>query len=173
MIGETNIKSTTPPPPPLPNEKDEFNVYQTAVEKAWQAEKEKSIEQEFEKNNISTNNFKSFSLINAFTGKEVQVSFGWSWFFFISPFLFGIPLFLKKLNLYGIIAILFNIILISSIAREFVSDIFISAILYAVYSIFLGIKGNKISAKNYLKKDYTFHFPDSAKAKIAKLRWNI
>lgn len=40
-------------------------------------------------------------------------------------------------------------------------------------AIYLGIKGNKITAKNYLKLGYDFVDPESNDVKFAKTKWGI
>jgi hypothetical protein len=39
--------------------------------------------------------------------------------------------------------------------------------------IFVAIKGNEMTAKNYLKNGWTFVEPDSKLTKMAKMRWGI
>ncbi len=40
-------------------------------------------------------------------------------------------------------------------------------------SIFLGVKGNELIAKNYLKQGWEFVDPESSMVKIAKEQWGI
>lgn len=39
--------------------------------------------------------------------------------------------------------------------------------------VFLGIKGNEMTAKNYLEHDWVFVNPDSEFIREAKIRWGI
>lgn len=52
----------------------------------------------------------------------------------------------------------------------------ISVTLFVVFlglEIFLGIKGNEMTAKNYLENDWTFVDPNSEITNMAKMRWGI
>jgi hypothetical protein len=50
--------------------------------------------------------------------------------------------------------------------------IFISAVFLGL-QIFMGIKGNEMTAKNYLESGWVFSEPDSEQVKIAKARWGF
>ncbi len=52
----------------------------------------------------------------------------------------------------------------------------ISIVLFFIFlglQIFLGIKGNEMTAKNYLENNWAFVEPEGEVTKMAKMRWGI
>lgn len=114
---------------------------------------------------------------NPKTGEIKEVKVGWSWTLFLFSGLFGLPLFLRKLNLWG--AIFFALWVVNLIVPSIVSgeerDI-IEGFLFIIFiglQIFIGVKGNELTAKNYLEKDWIFVDLESEFTKIAKMKWGI
>ena len=111
-------------------------------------------------------------LKNTITGEIVEIKIGWSWtLFFFSGFL-GIPLFLRKLYVWGgVFLVLWSINLILS-TFDPVSFLVLNLIFIGLI-IWISIKGNEMTAKNYLEKNYEFVDPDSDLAKYAKGKWGL
>ena len=116
-------------------------------------------------------------LKNEKTGELKGVKVGWSWvLFFWSGFL-GIPLFLRRLNMLGIMFLAFwflnfmvNFILVSSQALIIQSLLFL--IIFGL-TIWMGVKGNELTAKNYLENGWVFLNTDSEETKHAKVKWKL
>jgi len=112
------------------------------------------------------------------TGELKLVKVGWSWtLFFFTGFL-GLPLFLRRLNIWGgIILVLWAISTLASIlmpetlASTGINLIF--SIMMIVFSFWFAIKGNEMTAKNYLEHDWAFAEPDSEITKVAKMKWGV
>ena len=107
--------------------------------------------------------------------KEVQI--GWSWTLFLFSGFFGLPLFLRKLHVWGAIFIalwVVHLVTLSIVPGE--ARVIIVFPLYIVMfglESFVAIKGNEMTAKNYLENGWTFVEPDSKPTKMAKMRWGI
>lgn len=114
---------------------------------------------------------------NSKTGQIKEVKVGWSWTLFLFSGFLGLPLFLRKLNLWGVIFFVLWIVnlIVPSIVGGEERDIVEGCILIIFISlqIFVGVKGNELTAKNYLEKDWTFVDPDGEFTKVAKMRWGI
>jgi len=117
-------------------------------------------------------------MTNPKTGEVKEVKIGWSWTLFIFSSFLGIPLFLRKLNIWGgVILILWiaNIIAQSAMQSEDegLGVMILFNLIFCCLSIWLGIKGNEMTAKNYLELGWTFSNPDSDEVKFAKGKWGI
>lgn len=114
---------------------------------------------------------------NPKTGEIKEVKVGWSWTLFLFSGLFGLPLFLRKLHIWGaIFLVLWVVNLIAPSALPADEGAIISIGLFIIFfalQIFLGIKGNEMTAKNYLENNWAFAEPDSELTKMAKMRWGI
>ena len=114
---------------------------------------------------------------NPKTGELKSVKVGWSWtLFFFSGFL-GFPLFLRGLYVWGGV---FLTLWVVNLLFSFVGDSDQAAGAAIVFTfIFLGlaiwaaIKGNELTAKNYLEKGWELADPESAQTKFAKGKWGI
>lgn len=108
--------------------------------------------------------------------KEVKVGFSWVLFLF-SPFL-GFPLFLRRLNIWGGVFLL--LWFVNIIAQYMISDpvaasllVLILFIIIFALSIWVGIKGNEMTAKNYLETGWVFADEKSDAVRFAKGKWGI
>jgi len=114
---------------------------------------------------------------NPKTGEVKEVKIGWSWTLFLFSGFFGLPLFLRKLHVWGAIYIalwVVHLVTLGIVPGE--ARVIIVLPLYIVMfglQIFVAIKGNGMTAKNYLKNGWTFVEPDSKLTKMAKMRWGI
>jgi hypothetical protein len=120
---------------------------------------------------------------NPKTGERKEVKVGWSWTLFLFSGFFGLPLFLRKLYVWGSICLALRAIdvvvsIISTIGGDDADVIGASAqltILFALggLGIWLGIKGNEMTAKNYLEQGWVVAEPASEGAKFAFGKWGI
>jgi TctA family transporter len=117
-------------------------------------------------------------MTNSKTNELKSIKVGFSWVLFLFSGIFGIPLFLRKLNVWGgIFAGLWIVnLVITSLATD--TDVVMTVgILFQIIvlslSIFIGIKGNEMTVKNYLEQDWEFKTPDSDEVKIAKGKWGL
>lgn len=130
------------------------------------------------------------SMKNPKTGEIKDIKVGWSWILFLFSGFFGLPLFLRKLYVWGFFffALLFyelfsginlSLIFISQIQNleyfETLSTIanISSFATWLGLLIWFGIKGNEMTAKNYLELGWHFTNPESDEVKIAKAKWGI
>jgi hypothetical protein len=121
---------------------------------------------------------------NTKTGAIKEVKVGWSWTLFLFSGIFGLPLFLRRLHVWGALFLALCVVdvivgLIPASAQFGAFD-FIPLILFGLIplilfglSIFVAIKGNEMTAKNYLENGWTFVEPDSEITKMAKMQWGI
>jgi hypothetical protein len=115
---------------------------------------------------------------NPRTGEVRTLKVGWSWvLFFWSGFL-GLPLFLRRLYGWGaLFLVIFVLTIILDAAGE--SDDGAAALAGIVglvslgLSIYLGIKGNEITGKNFLDHGWLFDEPMSTSANFARKAWRI
>src|SRR3982751_1658947 len=112
---------------------------------------------------------------NPRTGEIRHVKCGFSWTLFIWSAFFGLPLFLRKLNVWGFVVLL--LVLVALITGPFGLDIgglqtIFTLVLFAFY-FWLGIKGNEITAKNYLDLGWQLAEPDSELTRMAMRHWDI
>ncbi|MBM4128475.1 MAG: hypothetical protein FJ247_14360 [Nitrospira sp.] len=114
---------------------------------------------------------------NPKTGEIKEVKVGFSWTLFLFSGFFGLPLFLRKLHAWGAIFLAFWVVnLIAPAAVPGNEGVGIAVIIFFIFlglEIFVGIKGNEMTAKNYLENGWVFVEPDSELTKMAKMRWGI
>src|ERR1700735_5645432 len=107
---------------------------------------------------------------NPKTGEVKHVKCGWSWTLFFWSGFFGLPLFLRKLNIWGVVLLV--LVLVDLLIGPFGMDSSgLQTIFYFVFlglDFWLGLKGNEMTAKNYLEHDWVFVEPDSEITRIAK-----
>ena len=118
------------------------------------------------------------AMTNPKTGEVREVKVGWSWILFLFSGFFGLPLFLRKLHVWGgIFLILWIVYIIApSIMQNEEEALGLMILLNLVFlglQIWLGIKGNEMTAKNYLELGWNFINPDSDEVKFAKGKWGI
>jgi hypothetical protein len=111
------------------------------------------------------------------TGELKQVKVGFSWVLFFWSGLFGLPLFLRRLHIWGgIFLALWIVNLIGPMIVRGPDGIFLQGIIFFIMlllQIWLGIKGNEMTAKNYLESGWEFVDPTDAMTLMAKGKWGI
>ncbi|RBQ28570.1 hypothetical protein [Aliarcobacter vitoriensis] len=118
------------------------------------------------------------AMTNPKTGEIREVKVGWSWILFLFSGFFGLPLFLRKLHIWGgIFLVLWVVYLIAPSMMQNEEEALGLMILLNLFflglQIWLGIKGNEITAKNYLEFGWHFTNPDSDEVRFAKGKWGI
>ena len=118
------------------------------------------------------------AMTNPKTGEVREVKVGWSWILFLFSGFFGLPLFLRKLHVWGgIFLILWIVYIIApSIMQNEEEALGLMILLNLVFlglQIWLGIKGNEMTAKNYLELGWNFTNPNSDEVKFSKGKWGI
>ncbi len=118
------------------------------------------------------------SMKNPKIGEIKEVKVGFSWILFLFSGFFGLPLFLRKLYVWGgvFLALWVVNVILGIVAEESESAAIIYLFLQFVFiglAIFMGIKGNELTAKNYLEQGWEFVDGDSEAVKQAKRKWNI
>lgn len=115
---------------------------------------------------------------NIKTGEIKKIELGFSWgLLFFSGF-FGIPLFIRRLHIWGTVFMaLYTIqLILSCITMETFDEIATSLIFGMTImglAVFMGVKGNEMTAKNYLENGWVFAEPNSDISRRAKSKWGI
>lgn len=115
-------------------------------------------------------------LKNQVTGELKEIKVGWSWTLFLFSGIFGLPLFLRKLNTWGFLFLalwVVNLIGPYIAGAEAAGISLVMFFIFAGLGIWLGIKGNEMTAKNYLELGWRFADPLSEDAKFARGKWGI
>jgi len=114
-------------------------------------------------------------LHNPITNETKTVKVGFSWVLFLFSSFWGIPLFLRGLHIQGgaMVAISALITIFSWEPSTDADLVLFLAIGGLFICIMLGIKGNEMTAKNYLNKGWKIFEPDSIAAKHARYKWGL
>ena len=125
------------------------------------------------------------TLQNERTGELKKIKVGWSWTLFFFSGVFGIPLFMRRLYVWGgvMIALYLVQILINAALSPgddiTANDVGVMMESYFVgfvglgLAIFLGVKGNAMTAKNYLEHGWMFAYPEDGDTEYAKQKWSL
>jgi len=114
---------------------------------------------------------------NPASGEYKEVKVGWSWTLFFFAGFFGLPLFLRRLYVWGSVYLVISVVSVLSGylgENEMIlwGNTGLSLICIGL-NIFLAIKGNEMTAKNFLEQGWVFSEPESDAVKIAKGKWGI
>ncbi|MDX4060343.1 hypothetical protein Q6A89_07420 [Aliarcobacter skirrowii] len=117
-------------------------------------------------------------MTNPKTGEVKEIKIGWSWILFLFSGFLGLPLFLRKLYVWGgMFLILWIVYIVApslfSSEEEALGLYIILNLIFLGLQIWLGIKGNEMTAKNYLELGWNFTDIDSNETKYAKEKWGI
>ena len=93
--------------------------------------------------------------------------------FFLS--FLGLPLFLRRLNAWGAVMLalwLFNLVVTDIIPDpEELAEVVIGfSLIWLGLDIFLAVKGNELTAKNYLERGWTWADPDDLETGYARAK---
>jgi hypothetical protein len=120
---------------------------------------------------------RTVTFTNPHTGEVKAVKVGWSWTCFLFSGFFGAPLFRRGLTNWGLVVLggmFLNVVL--SLFGDYVAAglIYIAlTIAFLWLQVFLGVKGNELTAKNYLQQGWVFTLPDNEGVTLAKHKWRI
>lgn len=117
-------------------------------------------------------------MTNPKTGEVKEIKVGWSWILFLFSSFFGLPLFLRRLYIWGGILLALGIVYIIAPSmmydeEESLGLLIVLNLVFLGLQIWLGIKGNEMTAKNYLELGWNFTNPNSDEVKFAKGKWGI
>ena len=132
---------------------------------------------------VRTNHFKPLvspmhvALQDPRTGEIRSVKIGWSWTLYFFASFFGIPLFRRKLHMWGAIMLVSGGFWFSR-AIYHSNDPYegVGLLMFLASQgvhIYLAAKGNELTAKNLLLEGWVFVKPESLEAIEAKRRWGI
>jgi Na+-driven multidrug efflux pump len=115
---------------------------------------------------------------NTKTGEIKSIKVGWSWILFLFSGFAGLPLFFRRLHVWG--GFSFALWVFGIIGPQALSSqndaIALLAVIFLTelgLSIYFGLNGNELTAKNYLENGWTFLDPDGEITKMAKAKWGI
>jgi hypothetical protein len=113
--------------------------------------------------------------VNPKTGEMREVKVGWSWTLFLFSGFLGIPLFLRKLNTWGFVFMaLWAVNFFSGMAgSEAAALSLLVGLIFLGLQIWMGVKGNEMTAKNYLELGWDFAEKQSETVKFARGKWGI
>jgi hypothetical protein len=107
--------------------------------------------------------------------KWIRVGFAWD-LFVLSPLL-GMPLFLRKLPQWGaaMLALLLTWFVLGTFLGEQAKNLagMILAAVFILIDLFLGLYGNRLTARAYLRHGWTVDHPDYAATRKVMKRWNL
>ena len=112
------------------------------------------------------------------TGKIKLVDTGWSWSIFLAAGFFGLPLFLRGLSLWGTVMVvtwclqLFLPQTAGSVGEAASMQLYLSLAIGGL-CLYLGFKGNALSARHYIACGYDFSDPKGPEARIASEAWGL
>lgn len=112
------------------------------------------------------------------TGDVKFVPTGWSWPLFLGAGLFGLPLFARGLALWGtaVLALWCLQLAVPLAAAPDADTGTIEAVLMLAalgLCVFLGLKGNALSARHYMACGYDFADPKAVESRIAAEEWGV
>ena len=113
---------------------------------------------------------------NPVTGELKRIKIGFSWVLFLFSPILGIPLFLRKLYVLGALMVVWNLLgLIAKPSDPGLVGIYVLIQLATQLGlmIWLGLKGNEYTAKNYLERGWQLTQPEAVETRYALQAWGI
>lgn len=107
---------------------------------------------------------------NPATGELKTVKVGFSWTLLLFSGIFGLPCFIRGLTTWGAIMAAVSVLYYATIATPIV---FFLAFPMLALQIYLAVKGNELTAKNYLAKGWQFAEPDAITTKQGRQKWGL
>ena len=119
-------------------------------------------------------------LKNPITNEIKTVTTGWSWTCFLFSWFYGVPLFLRGLNIWGGVMLFlalesYLIVFLFEGADQIVQHFTLTfwVITTLAFSIWFGIKANLMAIRNDLEKGWVFVDPNTASVKRVKGNLNM
>jgi hypothetical protein len=110
-------------------------------------------------------------------GEAKEVKVGFSWILFLFAGCLGIPLFLRRLHVWGAVFLALWIVdvLVAVMASPEDASLMVFSInlIFGGLQIWLGIKGNEMTAKNLLENGWEFTDSSSDAVRFARLKWDL
>jgi hypothetical protein len=119
----------------------------------------------------------SILLRNRSSGETKEVKIGFSWILFLFAGCLGVPLFLRRLYVWGGVFLALWIVYAVVPAMLPQEDalgivLFLNLVFFGL-QIWLGIKGNEMTAKNLLENGWEFTGSESDAVRFARLKWGL
>ena len=111
---------------------------------------------------------------NPATGELKRIKIGFSWVLFLFSTFLGIPLFLRKLYMLGALMVGWNLLeLLGTPSDPQLAGayVLIQVVTQLGLMIWLGLKGNEYTAKNYLERGWQLTQPDAVETRYALQVW--
>jgi hypothetical protein len=117
-------------------------------------------------------------LVNQRSGEHKSVKVGFSWVLLFFSGVLGIPLFLRRLYVWGAVFLVFWIlyILLPQILPDTAHSAGIYLLLCIVFlalQIWIAVKGNEMTAKSLLENGWSFSSPNAQASRFAMTKWNL
>jgi hypothetical protein len=115
---------------------------------------------------------------NPHTGETRKVKVGWSWVLFLFSGVLGLPLFLRGLSTWGAVfagfwAVNIGVNLMAGQNPEAASLSLGMTLVGFGLAVFMGVKGNEITAKHLASEGWRALDPNSEFTKMALAKWGI
>jgi hypothetical protein len=112
------------------------------------------------------------------TGELQSIKVGWSWTLFLFSQFWAIPLFYRQLFDWAMIQLVLTALTLTyGVFGEAESDLMVFAFVLALgtigVSIFVGQRGNELTAKRMLRDGWVFAEPDAQLTQHAKRAWSL
>lgn len=108
------------------------------------------------------------SFKNPKTNEIRMVKLGFSWTIFFFGGILGIPLFMRKLNMWGAIMAVLSVL---SVALLLIMPFVTFGAFFL--QMYLAFKGNKLTVINLLEHGWEFTEPDTEFSRMAKQQWGL
>jgi hypothetical protein len=117
------------------------------------------------------------TLRNKTTAEIKEINVGFSWILFLFASVLGLPLFFRRLYVWGGVFLALWIVYAVVPAMLPLEDgqtivLFLNLVFLGL-QIWLGMKGNEMTAKNLLENGWEFTDPNSDPVNYAKLKWGL
>jgi hypothetical protein len=117
-------------------------------------------------------------LLNPRSGEHKTVKVGFSWVLFFFAGVLGIPLFLRRLYVWGAVFLVLWILyifapqMLPDTAHSAGTYLFLCLVFFSL-QIWIAVKGNEMTAKNLLENGWSFSSPNSQESRFAMTKWNL
>jgi hypothetical protein len=118
----------------------------------------------------------SIVLRNKSSGETKEVKVGFSWILFLFAGCLGIPLFLRRLHVWGAVFLalwILDVLVVMASPEQGSAIVFSINLIFCGLQIWLGIKGNEMTAMNLLENGWEFTDSGSDAVRFARLKWGI